>query len=291
MMTHEKTEAQRGWDRVLHPCIALLDPPDVEASSGRVDGIWLPSRTGIQVWWVDPALDADGLNVRLCAMEHCLAVPAHPSIATVRASGYTENGDHWVAIDRPPMRSLATVVERIDGATFLARARRLFEALVHLEAHNIVHGDLGPSMISVDSGSGEALIGGFGPGTHATILAPPYLDPPLEPAFASPEREAGREVTVRSDLYSLALTLYVYLAHVSVDEAKQALRGGSARLPEGLRDLFARMTADDPRHRPKSAKRALAELELVSAELEEDLPDEETSTSDLWRMRWSPTSE
>ena len=287
-MTTEKHEITQSPNQVLHPNIAVLEPRDRDAKSGRIKGIWLPTRTSIDVWWVDPGTDPDGIDVRLCAMEHCLEVPPHPSIATVRAAGYADNGDHWVAIDRPPMRSLATVREKVDATTLVARARRLFEALVHLETHGIVHGDIGPGVISVDAGSGEALIGGFGPGTHAASAGAEGLGAPLEPGFASPERLAGHPLSPRSDLYSLSLTLYACFRNLSTAQARLELLQASGPLPAGLRDLFARMASENPDERPSSARRALAELELVSAEVEDELPDEESSLSDHWRERWEP---
>lgn len=278
-------------NQVLHPSIAVLEPRDGDAKAGRIKGIWMPTRTSIDVWWVGTEGDPSEVDIRLCAMEHCLEVPPHPSIATVRAAGYADNGDHWVAIDRPPMRSLATVQERVDALTLVSRARRLFEALVHLEGHGIVHADIGPGVISVDAGSGEALIGGFGPGTHAAASGGQGLMAPLEPSFASPERLAGQAVTPRSDLYSLALTLYACFRNLPTTEARTELQEGGGPLPAGLRDLLARMVSEEPAERPSSARRALAELELVSAEVEDELPDEESSLSDHWRERWEPNKD
>ncbi len=270
----------------IHPSVALLDAPAPSAASARLPAIWLPLRTSLDVWWVDAKADASIDNARLCAMEHCLDLPAHPSIASVRAAGYTEDGHHWVAIDKPPMRSLATVQESVDCGTLMARARRLFEALAHLEAHGIVHGDIGPDAIAVDPGTGEALLGRYGPATHVTALGGVGFPAPLEPAFASRERTAGQPIDIRTDIYSLALTLYTTFRAGSADDALAELAAGTGPAPEGMIELFARMTARARDDRPRTAKRALAELELISAECEDDLPDEEASLSDGWRQRW-----
>jgi len=219
-------------------------------------------------------------------MEHCLNVPPHPSIVAVRASGYTDRGHHWVATDRPPNPSLASSPDTIDHGTLIARARRLFQALVHLESHNIVHGDIGPSAIAIDPSTGEALLGRFGVATHDTSTGTARFPAPAEPEFASPERMAESALSSSADIYSLALTLYATFRACSAAEARMELVKETSPLPEFVRELFERLTSPAPRDRPKTARRALAELELVSTECEDETPQREASRSDAWRQRW-----
>ncbi|MEM6994593.1 MAG: hypothetical protein AAF721_29025 [Myxococcota bacterium] len=269
----------------IHASLALLAAPPARDAAGRVPALWLPLRSSVDVWWLGPDCLDQQQDARLCAMEHCLDLPPHPSIAAVRAAGYTDLGAHWVAIDRPPMPSMAKAASDGDCAALLARARQLFAALAHLERHGIVHGDIGPDAIAVDVARGETVFRRFGPATHRQALGTATFCAPTEPEYASPERLRGGPLTARTDVYSLALTLMTWFHGCSAEALPQVRAAKGRDASDPIAELFSRMLSPVLGDRPRTARRALAELELASGECEGDFADDPMPMTDAWRSR------
>ncbi len=139
----------------------------------------------------------------------------HPGIAKVLDFGQTENG-------RPYM-----VSELVEGSDIVAHARslslsltarlQLFEdvlsAVAHAHERLVLHQDLKPGNILVD-GAGRTRLIDFG---LATMLSSHGDTPVLgyTPRFASPEQKRGDVLGVRSDIYSLGVTLSALLEDVA----------------------------------------------------------------------------
>src|SRR6185369_2079056 len=83
----------------------------------------------------------------------------------------------------------------------------------------VLHSDLKPSNVMID-GRGRARITDFGLAALEHEVEGAEIRSGT-PAYMAPEQLAGREVTVRSDLYSLGLVLYELFT------GKQAFEAGS----------------------------------------------------------------
>jgi uncharacterized RDD family membrane protein YckC len=156
-----------------------------------------------------------------------------------------------------------------------AAVDRLMDAIDGLEAAHragVLHRDIKPSNCFVDE-TGAVKIGDFGISTTLAQSQSTQTGSFLgTPVYASPEQARGREVDLRSDIYSLGATLYALLsgrppfagsnpgevlARVLGEKPSPIARHGIT-LPNGLERVVERMLAKDPaqRYRDYSALRA-----------------------------------
>ena len=175
-----------------------------------------------------------------------------------------------------------------DGVRVLREATW---ALGHAHALGMVHRDVKPDNILLESHTGRALVSDFGlavpvrgaPGTRSSAEAGDRLG---TPAFMSPEQAAGEPVDGRSDLYSLGVTGYFALTgqlpfEGSSDQMLAArltrpapsVAGVRPDLPPALVTAVDRCLASRPEDRPVTAE-ALLELlaETRPALVEAPLP-------------------
>ncbi len=184
---------------------------------------------------------------------------AHPGIAHVLDFGHT-GGRPWL------------VSEFIEGADIVAWANerhlpfasrlelfeRVLQAVAHAHERLLLHQDIKPGNILVDAAGHPRLID-FG---LATVLSG-RGDSPVAgytPRYASPEQKRGETLTVRSDIFSLGVTLDVLLEGVA-----------PARGSDDARAVIEKARHDEPEARYASAAamavdlRAICELRPVSA--------------------------
>ncbi|HEX9941613.1 MAG TPA: serine/threonine-protein kinase [Thermoanaerobaculia bacterium] len=149
---------------------------------------------------------------------------SHPNICRVYDVGDAE-GRHFLSmefIDGEDLASLLRRIGRVPPEKAVQIARQLCAGLAAAHDQRVLHRDLKPANVMID-GRGRARITDFG-------LAVLQEGVPREemgagtPAYMAPEQLEGREVTVRSDLYSLGLVLYELFAGRPAFE-----RGGSLR--------------------------------------------------------------
>jgi serine/threonine-protein kinase len=132
---------------------------------------------------------------------------SHTNVCRIYDAGEVA-GQHFLSMEYVDGEDLASLLRRIghlpkDKAIQIAR--QLCAGLAASHEIGVLHRDLKPSNIMID-GRGKARITDFGVAAfaedigHAEILAG-------TPAYMAPEQRAGRDVSVRSDLYSLGLVL------------------------------------------------------------------------------------
>lgn len=179
----------------------------------------------------------------------------HPAVAKVDGYGDTPGGGMYVAADRPPGRTLFSVLAeggKMTPRRVVRMAHRLVEVLE--EAHNVglVHGRLSPAAILVSEeldAAGNPLMTLTGFGTGAVALDGDVSA--AEQPYVSPERMAGRELDVRADVYGLASILHHALVGdvPAIPAAKAAVADGSS-----LADVIAAARAADVKRRPATVK-------------------------------------
>src|ERR1044072_5877554 len=133
---------------------------------------------------------------------------SHRHVCRVYDVGEAE-GSHFISMEYVRGESLSSLLKRIgrlpeDKA--VETARQLCAGLAAVHDAGVLHRDLKPANVMIDE-RGDVRITAFGIAALASdALARGSLAG--TPAYMSPEHLAGRELTTRSDVYSLGLVLY-----------------------------------------------------------------------------------
>jgi hypothetical protein len=143
-------------------------------------------------------------------------------------------------------------------------ARKLCAGLAAAHDKGVLHRDLKPANVMID-GRGQVLIADFGLAALAGQLEGAQVRDGT-PAYMAPEQLAGKEVSVRSDVYALGLVLHEMFT------GKQAFKNGSERTTPAtvtsvakdidplVERVILRCLDVDPRNRPASALAVAAAL-------------------------------
>lgn len=235
----------------------------------------------------------------------------HPHVATVFDIGEARGEDYYV-MEYIAGEDLLTRLKRtgtLEVPTVLRLARQVTEALDAAWQQRIVHRDLKPEnlmLVARRRGDGDGRGGGeareerllvkvvdFGLAkalrTVTGMLAANPADslglagsvrPVFSPAYASPEQiegGEGHELDVRSDLYSLGVTLWhclvgqptfggtsqqrAIVGHLTQEPPVATLH--AAGVPAGVVALLVRLLAKDPAERPDSPEALLEDLDRL----------------------------
>ncbi len=199
----------------------------------------------------------------------------HPNIATIHHFGIHEGtGQYFYAMELVEGETLEERVRRtgpIDSKTALGLAEQVVAALTAAEKRGLVHRDLKPGNIMLapkEGGVPEVKVIDFGLAKAVTdegdLMAMTHDGFVGSPAFASPEQFAKAPVDVRSDVFSLGVTLWFALTgrmpfpgH-SIEEIQAAQLSGrlpiqelkAAGVPSRWIGLLKLMLAVEPAARP-----------------------------------------
>ena len=199
---------------------------------------------------------------------------SHPNVCRVFDIGDID-GTLFLTMEYVDGEDLASVVRRIgrlsqDKATEIAR--QICAGLAAAHERGVIHRDLKPANVMLD-GAGKIRITDFGlAGLAATIKGAEVRAG--TPAYMAPEQLAGRDVSVRSDIYSLGLILYEILTGKRAFEAstlpelmKQRESGAITNPSTLVRDLdpliervILRCLELEPEKRPSTALQVAAAL-------------------------------
>ena len=240
------------------------------------------------------------------------AAMRHENIATVHQFGMRlETGQYFYAMELIEGETLEERVRRagpIDARTTIGIAEQVTSALAAAEKHGLVHRDLKPAnLMLINTDDAEVMKSDQARSKRSKIRALRKRGIPVikiidfglakalhtqtdpkslthdrfvgTPAFASPEQFEHSALDVRSDIYSLGLTLWFALTGKtpfrgrSVDEVHRAQQSKvlpteqlkAAHVPHRLRSLLQSMLAFEPASRP-GTKELAARLQRCSPE-------------------------
>src|SRR5579862_7809658 len=197
---------------------------------------------------------------------------SHPNVCRVYDIGQSDNQVFLSMeyIDGEDLSSLLRRIGRLPPDKALEIARKICAGLAAAHDKGVLHRDLKPSNIMLD-GRGEILIMDFGLAGVAHEIEDVRSG---TPAYMAPEQLSGKEVTERSDIYSLGLVLYELFTGKpafdgnSLEEIVRIRRTSTPHRPSTLvRDMdptveraILRCLEADPANRPATALMVSAAL-------------------------------
>lgn len=191
--------------------------------------------------------------------QRAIARLAHPNIVSL----YDVGPDYIVMayVDGPNLaQRLGTPIE---PALAVELGLQIASALAHAHAAGVVHRDVKPSNVLLDS-RGNAYLTDFG---LATLMGEDLEHRSLRagtPGYMAPEQKLGMVATPAADQYALARTLLEMLAGGALpDDDAQALEELPPALPHELRRILARALARVPEERHASVEELAEELRAV----------------------------
>lgn len=160
---------------------------------------------------IKPGLLNERLTDRFARERQLLARFTHPNIAKLFDGGENDCGQPYIIMERIDGVPLHAWLERDDPelTTRLQLFLQICDAVAHAHSHLVIHRDLTPANILVES-SGHAKLIDFGisrPDGEDADGADPHHDGAVQrltltPGYAAPERLRGAAATTLSDVYS-----------------------------------------------------------------------------------------
>ena len=199
---------------------------------------------------------------------------SHPNVCRVYDIGEA-NGLHFLSmeyIDGEDLSLLLRRIGRLPGDKANEIARQICAGLAAAHDNNVLHRDLKPANIMID-GRGKARVTDFGVSVVAKEIQGAEAMSGT-PAYMAPEQLTGKEVTQKSDIYSLGLVLYELftgkraynsdnlLELMSMHEASSPTSPSShvEHLDPLVERVILRCLEKDPAKRPASAIQVAAAL-------------------------------
>jgi serine/threonine-protein kinase len=204
----------------------------------------------------------------------------HPNVCRVHDIGEvgpstpSGPGQHYLSmeyVDGEDLTSLLRRIGRLPQDKAVQMARQLCAGLAAAHDQGILHRDLKPANVMID-GRGQVKITDFG----LAGLVGEFEGAEIRagtPLYMSPEQLAEREVTVRSDIYSLGLVLYELFTGKSAFEGRTPAEIARRRetaptslstiitdINPAVERIILRCLESDPQHRPRSALAVAAAL-------------------------------
>ena len=207
------------------------------------------------------------------------AALSHPNIVSIYDRGEAE-GTYYIAMEYLEGRSLKELILSHGDAPIsvvVEYARQILSALRFAHRHGIVHRDIKPHNVLVDS-EGRVKVTDFGIARAGTSQMTEAGSIVGTAQYLSPEQARGGDVDQRSDLYSLGVLMYEMLTgevpfsgdtpvEIAMKHLSQTPAPPSTLRPDVPHDLdmvVMRTLAKDPDDRYQSAEEMEADLDRVA---------------------------
>ena len=213
----------------------------------------------------------------------------HPSVVTLYDYIVDANGFHLIMefVEGYPLDDL---INKISGPIQELRAieimMQVLEGIKHIHNRNIVHRDIKPSNIIIDKNDDVKLLDfgiakGHGGDSYKTVIGEGVGGTPM---FMSPEHVNESQITVKSDIYSLGVTLWqmltgsapyegmaigVIYSKIINDDLKD-IQDVYAHVSVRMNDIIQKATHKNPEDRYDSCKSFIRALNDLKKHLIED---------------------
>src|SRR5271165_6432281 len=166
-------------------------------------------------------LDDESARLRFLREARAAASVRHPNVASVFHLGRTGQS-YFYAMEFVAGETIENLIKRsgrLEVKLALEIATQVAAGLVAVHKQNLVHRDIKPSNVMVSLEDGGAVAAKLIDLGLAKVASEPLSEAAISmpgafagtPEFASPEQFAGVGVDIRSDLYSLGVTLWKML--------------------------------------------------------------------------------
>ncbi len=249
-------------------------------------------RRVVAVKFLSPRLAVSPLaRLRFTREAQAAAAINHPNVVTIHAIGEHE-GLPYLVMEYVAGITLAERLKKeglLGVKSILRIGIQIATGLAAAHAQGLIHRDVKPANILLESGIDRAKISDFG---LACITAEPWrltasgvlLGTPL---YMSPEQAGGAALDHRSDLFSLGSVLYLMCTgeppfpgpNVKVildgvrDRGPRPIRDLNSDIPPALERIVCRLMAKNPADRFSSANELVRELVDYLAETQGRKPD------------------
>ena len=255
----------------------------------------------LKVLHPDATLDPKDIDRFLDEAEKMRRVE-HPNLVPVLGAGILPDGRPFITMPRLVGRSLG---ERLAGTPLEpAVARRLFEGLAGAVAAvheaGLVHRDIKPENVLWSERDDRLVLLDLGIARDTAASPSTTTQAGLTrgtPAYMAPERFFGKQASIKSDVYELALVLFVMLVGRLPWDSEDP-RGRlspkhpgelGVRLPAPLTAALLRALSVDYEARPASARVLWAELARAGADAGDPVPTLGASPIDRGALATDPT--
>lgn len=197
----------------------------------RADDLTLGQAVAIK-FLPDEATRDDAMRERFRNEVRIARRVSHPNVCRVYDVGEVEGQTFFTMeyVDGEDLASLLRRIGRLPQDKALDIARQLCAGLAAAHAKGVLHRDLKPANIMLD-GRGQVVITDFGLAGVADNIRGAEIRSGT-PAYMAPEQLEGKEVSTRSDIFSLGLVLYeVFTGKRAFAEKAAALRGRGDHTP------------------------------------------------------------
>lgn len=198
----------------------------------------------------------------------------HPGVVAIHEVDEENGFIVFEYVDGQPLNACIPV----SSDRLLPLARGIARALAEVHGTGLVHGDIKPANIMLDTATASPKLIDFGLAFHhGESLAGDASPIAGTPAYLAPELQAGSQPSPASDVYAFGVLLHQLgtgeLPRVprSAGPARDTERGrdrDGAALPWELDDLVASCLASDPGIRPRDGRAILERLRLLRQRLE-----------------------
>lgn len=251
------TQVYEAWDTQLHRIVAIK-----------------------QISQIDPLVKSVEAQELLLNEARQVAALSHSAFVKIHAIE-DERDSLFIVMEFVTGISLQTWIAEHHGKDRLVLGHILQLAAAMQEAHasGLIHGDIKPSNLIVDS-SGKVRILNFGLSSHqekARSETPDFMDPHNSIPYMAPEQFANAVATTAGDVFALGTLWYEMLNGVLPHAGVQGLALVAAQVQtssaqwtwsksivESQKQLILGMTARDVEKRFNSAQ-VLAEIKLLTA--------------------------
>jgi len=194
----------------------------------------------------------------------------HPNIVSIYDFGSTENS-FYLAMEFVDGYNLGNFLKKYQPVPLVVLLFIITEVLKGLDyAHSkgVIHRDIKPTNIMIGS-DGSVKISDFGLATISDLPSVTQEESTIgTPAYMSPEQALGKKIDLRSDLFSLGVTIYEMMGGVNpfrgenyaesiqriLNRKAEALYRFAQDIPIWLSDLIDRLIDKNPHKRLESSK-------------------------------------